>query len=179
MVKLNYTNEVIRASKPLEANVQKHVYTVWPCLPNISLQKALIDWHNYYYSLFLRFTLECWTCLEWNTDEIESSHYANQNGVPSHSSSLLYSLLWNDFSSVEAVYKLASLSKTGNVFWNESPVYPQWAMQGEAFIILHTRGTSLYYNINMPGRQTQENHDKNNNNPVTDKLWALTCNHKT
>lgn len=55
-------------------------------------------------------------------------------------------------------------------------------MQEEAFIILHPRGTPFYNDINTPGRQMQGNYDNNNNNnnnPITEKLWALTCNHKT
>jgi hypothetical protein len=84
---------------------------------------------------------------------------------------------------VGAVYELPSPSNTGKVFWNESPVLPQWAMQEKAFITLHPRGTPFYNNVNMPGRQMHgnldNNNNNNNNNPITEKLWALTCNHKT
>jgi hypothetical protein len=38
--KLNYTNEVIRASQPLDIHVQKHVYILWLCVPK-SLQEHL------------------------------------------------------------------------------------------------------------------------------------------
>jgi hypothetical protein len=112
--KLNYTNEVIRASRPLDINAQKHVCTVWLCMPK-SLQKLL--WTGVIITAAFSYSLHWSAEHDWTETEMrwKAPIRLIKMELLLQSSSLYYSLACNDSSSMEAAYKLSSLRKTGKI----------------------------------------------------------------